>query len=321
VSAANREFIAELDAAIGCQQCGCPLGDSPSADFCSPRCQTAWSAARAKPLTSYTEPDEQPAHVSNLVELHSPETCVACVEGRSHGLRPPWLHGPWAMDALRVAARRQRAESFRRLYLNATTHVDAPADADGSLYANRLAEALRRDAQRIGAAFGALAEHTNEPCRVEPIIDEATWTAVRSEQPAPDSPNWRDFGHVRDGFAIGIDPATRDGGGSMVALTRRDGVDYVEAVLSPGLVVFPPEFGERMREVNEQIGRAWAAAWHDFGPIVDEAYRAVQPVIESMEEQSPTDPRERALWLRQHRNTGPSASTRAPRTINPRRAR
>jgi hypothetical protein len=41
--------LAAIDAAVGCQRCGGPLGDL-SPDFCGEGCQTAWHAARAKPL-------------------------------------------------------------------------------------------------------------------------------------------------------------------------------------------------------------------------------------------------------------------------------
>lgn len=37
--------------------------------------------------------------------------------------------------------------------------------------------------------------------------------------------------------------------------------------------------------------------------------------------EGPADPRERALWLRQHRNTGPAQRQRPPRAINARRHR
>lgn len=36
-------------AALGCAECGAPLGDSPSSDFCSPGHQDAWNARRAGP--------------------------------------------------------------------------------------------------------------------------------------------------------------------------------------------------------------------------------------------------------------------------------
>lgn len=46
----SSEFLARLDAAVGCQQCEGPLGDSPSDDFCSDICQHRWHAARADRL-------------------------------------------------------------------------------------------------------------------------------------------------------------------------------------------------------------------------------------------------------------------------------
>lgn len=36
------DIISAIDAATGCQQCGEPLGSSPSSDFCSEFCQGAW---------------------------------------------------------------------------------------------------------------------------------------------------------------------------------------------------------------------------------------------------------------------------------------
>lgn len=39
------------------------------------------------------------------------------------------------------------------------------------------------------------------------------------------------------------------------------------------------------------------------------------------DDDEPTDPMARALWLRQHRNTGPAPRQRAPRRIDPRRGR
>jgi hypothetical protein len=37
-----------LAAVVGCARCGQDLGDSPSADFCSPGCQELWHRVRAK---------------------------------------------------------------------------------------------------------------------------------------------------------------------------------------------------------------------------------------------------------------------------------
>lgn len=38
--------LAAIDAAIGCQRCAGPLGDSPDRDFCGELCWTEWHAAR-----------------------------------------------------------------------------------------------------------------------------------------------------------------------------------------------------------------------------------------------------------------------------------
>lgn len=67
-------IIDQIDAATGCQHCQRPLGGSVSDDFCSAVCQTAWYAERSEPLVEYREPTDLAAHVSNLVEIQSPET-------------------------------------------------------------------------------------------------------------------------------------------------------------------------------------------------------------------------------------------------------
>jgi hypothetical protein len=40
------DIIDRIDAAVGCQQCGGPLGASPSDDFCGEDCQSAWRRAQ-----------------------------------------------------------------------------------------------------------------------------------------------------------------------------------------------------------------------------------------------------------------------------------
>ncbi|MEU0467284.1 hypothetical protein ABZ215_25055 [Amycolatopsis sp. NPDC006131] len=52
----QRDIIDAIDAATGCQQCGGPLGESPSDDFCSDWCQGVWHEARAERLTVPREP-------------------------------------------------------------------------------------------------------------------------------------------------------------------------------------------------------------------------------------------------------------------------
>lgn len=48
-------ILGRIDAALGCQRCGRPLGPSPSDDFCNQRCQEAWHAARTVALERYRE--------------------------------------------------------------------------------------------------------------------------------------------------------------------------------------------------------------------------------------------------------------------------
>jgi hypothetical protein len=52
-------IIDEIDTAIGCQQCGRDLDHSPSTDFCTENCQTAWQAQRigATPELTHRLPD------------------------------------------------------------------------------------------------------------------------------------------------------------------------------------------------------------------------------------------------------------------------
>jgi hypothetical protein len=42
------DIVESIDAALGCQQCGNPLGSSPSDDFCSDLCQGEWSENRVE---------------------------------------------------------------------------------------------------------------------------------------------------------------------------------------------------------------------------------------------------------------------------------
>jgi hypothetical protein len=58
--AVGDDILAAIDAAVGCQHCGGPLGDSPSDDFCSAAHQQAWHAARADELIGYREPWDRP---------------------------------------------------------------------------------------------------------------------------------------------------------------------------------------------------------------------------------------------------------------------
>lgn len=75
------------------------------------------------------------------------------------------------------------------------------------------------------------------------------------------------------------------------------------------------------------------AGWHQFAvtfadrfvPAIrrmSDAWTAFRPIAEqSLADQPPTDPMQRALWLRRHRNTGPATPVRTPWRIDPRRHR
>ncbi|MGW4114801.1 hypothetical protein ACWEFJ_28335 [Actinosynnema sp. NPDC004786] len=94
--------------------------------------------------------------------------------------------------------------------------------------------------------------------------------------------------HVTNGRVVGVDPS-----GDVIT---RSWLDEASA------------FTRRLVDAFRAAGEAAAA----FAPLAD-ALRCDDP---------PTDPRARALWQRQRRNTGPRPShQRAPRTINPRRTR
>jgi hypothetical protein len=49
------DILEVIDAATGCQQCGGPLEDSPSSDFCDPGCQRRWHARHAHALDPWSD--------------------------------------------------------------------------------------------------------------------------------------------------------------------------------------------------------------------------------------------------------------------------
>lgn len=68
----------------------------------------------------------------------------------------------------------------------------------------------------------------------------------------------------------------------------------------------------RITQPLEQL----TAIWADIVEAVRPAVEAMQQVGLLLEQQPPTDPKARALWLRQHRNTGPTRQRRAPRQLD-----
>lgn len=110
------DILDRIDAAIGCQQCAGPLGDSPSSDFCSPDCLEGWHGRRVEPLTGYEEPWDLPQHYSNFdgYDLDDSENLdfglwqmlrqiPEFVGVSPAGLRP--MHSSWEGSFLRALSR------------------------------------------------------------------------------------------------------------------------------------------------------------------------------------------------------------------------
>jgi hypothetical protein len=63
--------------------------------------------------------------------------------------------------------------------------------------------------------------------------------------------------------------------------------------------------------ITDEQSRLLRQLFEDFGRAASEAVAGLRPVMESLREagvipeEPPKDPKTRALWLRQHRNTGP----------------
>lgn len=68
------ETLAAIDNTTGCHQCGNPLGESPSSDFCSEYCQRVWQANRIGATAVPPEAIMEFAHggvITNPARLHS----------------------------------------------------------------------------------------------------------------------------------------------------------------------------------------------------------------------------------------------------------
>lgn len=89
-----------------------------------------------------------------------------------------------------------------------------------------------------------------------------------------------------------------------------------------------PEAQERFRQSFEEFGRQLGLLVADVMRAFERTLSAYRPALVDLHEQlvdagvirdpGPTDPRERALWLRQHRNTGPDRQVQhrpAPRKL------
>jgi hypothetical protein len=94
------------------------------------------------------------------------------------------------------------------------------------------------------------------------------------------------------------------------------------------LALDDPEVRARLEEGVRQLAEAIGATVEAAARALAEAIEAYRPLVEStyatlrdagvLPEVPPEDPRERALWLRQHRGTGPDRQVqhaRRPRRI------
>lgn len=77
-----RDILADIDAAIGCQQCSGPLAGSVSDDFCGQDCQQVWHMARVDPV----------AVPAPVLESHHRDDALARLIGRigEMGGQPYW---------------------------------------------------------------------------------------------------------------------------------------------------------------------------------------------------------------------------------------
>ncbi|HYQ69050.1 hypothetical protein [Actinophytocola sp.] len=124
------DVVAAIDAAIGCQHCEAPLGESPSSDFCCEECQSAWHAAHVHPLPSgelvvlrgfsleIIRFENGPAH-GDYIAVGAPRDARAEVPAHlSRFAVDPVQGAGWAVYLLVTR------EDGRRVYLfNHTTHI------------------------------------------------------------------------------------------------------------------------------------------------------------------------------------------------------
>jgi len=69
--------------------------------------------------------------------------------------------------------------------------------------------------------------------------------------------------------------------------------------------VITPEQAEVLRKAFEDLGRAFREAMEQLGPVMQRLRESLQEAG-VLPETPPEDPKARALWLRQHRSTGPA---------------
>lgn len=151
--------LAAIDAAISCQHCTAALDeDSPSPDFCSQDCQTAWHATRAQPLVDYREPwwDIALRGVGGDFARWRPPPPHN--EARHGSEAPATQHGPRPVavdETLYFAEQLQRARIFAETRLQLQTEA-----------ATRIGEQLSTALAELGRGLQAWAQ------RVRPVVEQ-----------------------------------------------------------------------------------------------------------------------------------------------------
>lgn len=164
-----------------CGHCQEPLAaDSTSLDFCSNVCQTAWTRNKHEivALLNYEEPTDLPQHVSNLVELSSPETTPR------REIRIPQL----ICDCPMCSHRAVRPPSPRlpaQVYISTNPGADPNEQTQwqfiGSADPDALVVRVEPDIQRYREAWSRLALSMGAAYRIPPEL--LGWELPQQETP------------------------------------------------------------------------------------------------------------------------------------------
>jgi hypothetical protein len=274
-----------------CGHCQEPLAeDSTSLDFCSNVCQTAWTRNKHEivALLDYEEPTDLAAHVSNLVELRSPETTP-------RPEREWWFTAEQSITAWVNARRRATGRTPSR------DHCPCPAcrtyrgiprpapteDAQGWL------QASARDS--IGITRPEDLPNPRDS-RVVLGFDGARGQTVTVS--------------VVDEVYVWVAPDT-----TQLQEAGRRAAEQISAFIER----LQLNFTQWQRQQLEHLERA------RIQPVVwtDEIRHWMNQPVDAQPAAEPVEPSpmQRALELRRNRNTGPAARQRAPRRIDARRTR
>lgn len=267
-----------------CGHCQEPLAeDSTSLDFCSNVCQTAWTRNKHEivALLDYEEPTDLPQHVSNLVELSSPETTPAC-------------------SCLRCQLEAAGAVAFSRRFA-------------ALMQARRQARAMFRPPTNIEVAIG--------PPGPGPIpASEWTSIGVTSREDLPEPEAPVTLGWDPAGGAVVAAQRMPDGNiytrlAPDLSQLREAAQRAAEGITQVAEVM--RQAGFHLTQWQEQMLLLQQAPRDRPATFRREWLNQLTPA----EPTPVPDPMQRALELRRNRNTGPAVRQRAPRRIDARRTR